>query len=109
MVPAENWKGTPEIVQTLLEVKKILETQFHFRVVGLAFDSDSCFSHRHAEFAEQWRAMLESNFMSVFISIICNFLFIPCDLLHFLKRIRCHLLKIKAFIWEKERIDFSIK
>jgi hypothetical protein len=51
--PAENGKGNQETVQTLLRLKRILETEFRFRIVRLAFDGDSCFNPLHDKIALQ--------------------------------------------------------
>jgi hypothetical protein len=56
--PAENGKGNAETVTTLLNLKTWLEAQCGLRVMGLAFDGDSCFNTLHNDFAEQWRSTL---------------------------------------------------
>jgi hypothetical protein len=49
--PAENGKGILSTVSTLLRLRNILLTQFHFRVVALAFDDDSWLNIHCNDFA----------------------------------------------------------
>jgi hypothetical protein len=54
---AENGKGNQETVEDVVRLKRILETEFRFRIVRLAFDGDPCFNPLHDEFALQWRTI----------------------------------------------------
>jgi hypothetical protein len=49
--PAENGKETTNTVSTLLRLRDILETQFHFRVVVIVFDGESRFNTIYDDFA----------------------------------------------------------
>jgi hypothetical protein len=56
--PAENGKGTSETVAMLISLQRSLETEFGFRVVGLAFDGDSAFSGLHNQFMSVWQQVV---------------------------------------------------
>lgn len=84
-MPAMNGKGTEEVTQKLLELKDALTNQFHFSVVGLAFDGDSSFNRLHDEFRAGWMPLLSAS--SPFPSHIPHPVIIS-DPLHVLKRIR---------------------
>jgi hypothetical protein len=107
--PAENGKGNQEIVQTLLRLKRILETEFRFPIVGLAFDGDSDFNPIHDEFALQWRTIFGRSPISIPIPQFRDLIRVICDPLHLLKRIRYHLLKFSQFRSPEEPVQFSIE
>jgi hypothetical protein len=56
--PTENGKGRTNRVSTLLRLRDILQTQFHFRIVALTFDGDPCFNTFPDDFASLWRGRL---------------------------------------------------
>jgi hypothetical protein len=105
---AEHGKGGPETVETLMRLKSILEGQFGFQVVGLAFDGDSCFNSLHCGFRDRWKQLLKQSPTRVPTWRFRDTVLVICDPLHLLKRIRYRLLKISKVISGKSRIDFCI-
>jgi hypothetical protein len=103
---AENGKGNQITVQTLQQLRNILETQYQFQVVGLAFDGDSCFNGLHDDFASRWTRYLSNDpthvprFPDTWVMI--------SDPLHLLKRIRYRFVIGFHIDSTEERITFSI-
>jgi hypothetical protein len=106
--PIEHGTATLDTVATLSKRKTILETQFHFQIIGLAFLGDSCFNGLHDESAAQRRSILGPTPLSVPIRDFLNLCVIICDPRYLLKQIRYYLLTLLSFLSPYERIDFSI-
>jgi hypothetical protein len=86
VIPDVSGKGRPEIVDKLRELKADLEDRFGFKVVGLAFDGDSCFNPLHEEFRTRWTQKVLFDSLHVPLDIPdCAAI---CDPLDLLKRIR---------------------
>jgi hypothetical protein len=111
--PARNGKGNPETVRKLLELRDKLETQFGFKVRGLAFDGDSCWNGLHDAFADEWKTLLVNSPQGAFPTLltVARLLLdrvVICDPLHLLKRIRYRLLQLIQLCSPQEHLQFCL-
>jgi hypothetical protein len=91
VVKATNGKRNDRTVGKLEEIAEILDLK-GFRIIGYAFDGNSCFSRLHSELEQHWN-------IETFEEATPNMIFntrarrlIVTDPLHILKRIRYHFL-----------------
>jgi hypothetical protein len=108
VLPAINGKGTSEIVSRLFDLRKLLQTEFHMDVCGVAFDGDSCFNTTHQNYSQTWIRRMSDRSDSIPDMPVRPV--VICDPLHLLKRIRYRWVTSTFSIgFGTERVLFSTR